>query len=993
MKRYLGLLLFCVLHHVGFSQVPHYRHFTTANGLPSNKVYCSFQDSRGFIWLGTDNGLVRYNGSEFKVFTADNGLPDNEVFSIGEDQMGKLWIICFKQAPCYFYKNKLYTVKNDTFLAKYFNNPNLFRFNNLPSEKRVIFYVALNDRIAAIENMKIKMLPWKVSKRSPVFNGVGHFQLNGNSFYSMVDEVYCENKKITYKIPDFFNIQPIQTYNNRFLVSMEFKENSIIVFEYVNDSFRILKKLLTGNVLKYCFDNVNKPFVIDENYILHDFNTGDFSFSSSTKLNLFGKISTVYLDRQGNKWICTHNNGFYVIPDNTIQILESGVDKGANCIGYRVTQKGTQIAFGFENKSVYTYNGGNCTGRIDFPLIITSESRITGLIFSNNKLYIGGDFLLERRDMTSGDIKIFRNIGATHSQRNIKDIEPLDANTFLIAGANGAACFSSKEERATEVIWANRTYAINRDQLGNDYLGTINGLYIRKSGNRKVEKWITKTSLDDSRITDIKIDLNGRIWVSTSQNGIFIIKGSRIVNISASKGNSGHLSSNQTKNIFFDSHNWAWVSTFKGLNKIKMLDENLNYRIQKINFPFEFPEENINACAVFEDTVYVATLSGIFRFSANAMIASEQPKIVITKLINGGKETDFDEDLKLRFENNSITIEFSPIMFTKSENIEYEFRLVGDNVDWGRTKNNRIDFVNIRPGQYRFEVRAINLLTGEKSELAHLEFTILAPWFKSIWFFGLLFTLILIGVTGFLYYRIEHVKRTAENRNQLSKQVKELEIQALRAHMNPHFIFNALTAIQNYFSNNDEVSANEYMYKFSILIRQMLDYSRDNFIPLDEEISLIENYMGLEVMRFESTLTFKLSLGEDIEPANYQLPSLMLQPLLENAVNHGIRTLKTKGIITLNIQKATEGIAITIEDNGRGINYSNRLKQNTRTHHKSAGLDMLVKRIESINQLYNSNIEMQIQDLSESDFKLSGTRVTMVFPWNIVSPSIIKNYD
>ncbi|HEY1044841.1 MAG TPA: two-component regulator propeller domain-containing protein, partial [Bacteroidia bacterium] len=132
-------------------QTPLLQHYTIQDGLPSNKVYCAIRDRRGFAWLATDNGLVRFDGSSFKIYTVKDGLPDNDVFTVFEDNKGKVWVLTSKQTPCFFLDDKLYTAANDTFLAKYFNDPDRYRFTVNPYLKRLMFFVIWEEHYTAVE--------------------------------------------------------------------------------------------------------------------------------------------------------------------------------------------------------------------------------------------------------------------------------------------------------------------------------------------------------------------------------------------------------------------------------------------------------------------------------------------------------------------------------------------------------------------------------------------------------------------------------------------------------------------------------------------------------------------------------------------------------------------------------------------------------------------------------------------------------------------------
>lgn len=500
----------------------------------------------------------------------------------------------------------------------------------------------------------------------------------------------------------------------------------------------------------------------------------------------------------------------------------------------------------------------------------------------------------------------------------------------------------------------------------------------------------TFTGLDGARITDIKIDKSGCVWVGTAQYGLFILYKDKILNISDEKMSECTITSYYVKNIFIDNNNVAWISTDKGLNRIEYSAVSGRCTVERVTSSFTIPDENINSSVVIGDTIYMASLSGVYRMHYSKSRLNEKPGIQILSTYVNSAILDIDKMLILKPSENNISINFVAIAFRNPESIEFRYRLMGADAQWIRSKNGHVDLLSLTSGEYRFEVQAINLLSDERSEVKFIEFKIAKPWFKQYWFLGLCVLILVLIVRFIILRRTKIIRNKLEENRKVSKQVAELEMQALRAQMNPHFIFNALSAIQNYFVTNNEERANSYMAKFSRLIRQMLEYSKNNFISLDEEIALVKNYMELECMRFENKLEFQLHIEEQIDTTEYKLPSLLLQPILENAVNHGIRPSETSGIIKLTISSDTESLYCTIADNGIGILKANEDRMNNSMNHNSRGIEILSKRIESLNQLYNCKISFQISDLSQHEDIMHGTEVVLKFPIELVSESILK---
>ncbi len=234
-----------------------------------------------------------------------------------------------------------------------------------------------------------------------------------------------------------------------------------------------------------------------------------------------------------------------------------------------------------------------------------------------------------------------------------------------------------------------------------------------------------------------------------------------------------------------------------------------------------------------------------------------------------------------------------------------------------------------------------------------------------------IYTLILLsvmgGLTAFFFYRSNRQQKLANNL---------LALKSLRTQMNPHFIFNALNSVNSYIAKSDERSANKYLSEFSALMRSVLENSDKDYIPLKQELELIEIYLKLEHSRFPEKFEYHISnnVGDAIN--SFQIPPMLLQPYVENAVWHGLRYKEEKGYLNLSIEEeGSERIRIVIEDNGIGRKRSAELKTAHQKEHKSRGMGNIDKRIDILNSMYRYKIEVDIEDLNANG---TGTRVSLI---------------
>ncbi len=215
----------------------------------------------------------------------------------------------------------------------------------------------------------------------------------------------------------------------------------------------------------------------------------------------------------------------------------------------------------------------------------------------------------------------------------------------------------------------------------------------------------------------------------------------------------------------------------------------------------------------------------------------------------------------------------------------------------------------------------------------------------------------------------------------MDRQIAELKLQALQAQMNPHFIFNALHSIQSFIIHADEKSANHYIVKFSRLMRLFLESSKEKFIVLKDEILLIQLYIELEHLRFKDKFTFFIHLDQQLDQYNIEIPSMVIQPFVENAINHGLLHKKNKGILQIHFMLEDNNILCTIEDNGIGREAALALKKASYKSYKSRGMNIVNDRLQLINTLEKQHYDITISDLEDANGSATGTKVYIKFPF------------
>jgi LytS/YehU family sensor histidine kinase len=236
------------------------------------------------------------------------------------------------------------------------------------------------------------------------------------------------------------------------------------------------------------------------------------------------------------------------------------------------------------------------------------------------------------------------------------------------------------------------------------------------------------------------------------------------------------------------------------------------------------------------------------------------------------------------------------------------------------------------------------------------------------WNYGIItFFVVLFLASSFLFWSFMKVRM----------QNKKIALQSLRREMNPHFIFNSLNSVNRFIAQNDEIKANQYLTSYAQLMRTTMEVSSKDFISLDKEIELLRKYLELEHLRFGQHFDFEIKVDENIQTEDFEIPGFLIQPHLENAIWHGLRYRKSKGKLTLSMQREGKQLRVSIEDNGIGIEESKKLKTENQKSHKSRGFSNMQERIGLLNGLYGFKIVLDIQSPMNAE---GGTVVAYLLP-------------
>jgi two-component sensor histidine kinase len=359
------------------------------------------------------------------------------------------------------------------------------------------------------------------------------------------------------------------------------------------------------------------------------------------------------------------------------------------------------------------------------------------------------------------------------------------------------------------------------------------------------------------------------------------------------------------------------------------------------------------------------------------LLPPDIPKLFFTYLRADKKFYPIQKEMTVPFSvSKSISICFSTLSFS-GKNLTYFYSVSKDDDNWQPITSEEINLVSPPSGYYTVKVKAKTISSGFSAPIVFTLY-IARPFWLSWWFITLCIWSLIAIVWGVIRYRLHIILRKKERLYESEIKFMKSEYKAMNALMNPHFIFNTLNNVQSLVNANDKVAANEYLRIFADLIRQNMHNVSKELISVQKEVDLVANYLSLEQLRFEDKLSYIIQIEKGLDLSDIMIPPLLIQPLVENSIKHGILPLKKSGIIKLEIFERDNALFILVKDNGVGISHAAK-KDNPL--HESFGLENIRKRIEQLSVMQNKKITFDMRETVDEKSSQVWTVVTIVIPF------------
>lgn len=971
------------------SQQYNFINYSVEQGLVQSQITSLCQDKRGYIWIGTYGGLSKFDGSSFTNYSVNEGLINNQINAIYKDSRDNMWFgslggvtlktgekfknISFKHdLSNYFVLSITEDVDGNIWFStdgggvvKY--SEDILTYYDVKSDEnsnnnyvRHIFCDTLNNKWLSTRNGvyildvagNIKDTIKNVNATQVLIEDNGNFwcsTFGDGIIHATIDTSYhitTTNGLISNHIRSFIK----KSDRSLWLVSKsgisKLSRKGIKNFTNKdgvnNENVKTIIEDLEGNIF-FGTDGGGLIKFTDEDFM---------SFTEKDGLNN-SIVMSIVENPSGTLWFSTYGSGICKYSNNKFEYFNEVNGLGNNTVWCSMADNQNRVWFGtsngfsvYDGKKFKTYNDKN--GLNSNKVYALSQD-------VNQNVWIGSKEGLSILFLENDSIYNYTNDEAV--SKNIRFIYNESSSSIWICSSEGLINFNP----TTKVVY----------------------------------EYTIENGLPDNSVMSVVKDKHGKLWVAT-KNGLAFIENKNQVHIVQV---DGEYSSKNINFLNYDGYNNLWLGTNNGLYKLELNDSNIYSSSSLTRYSnldgLKSLECNQNATYIDkENNLWFGTSLGLMKHPLHKNVVEVKLPIVNLKGVRlffeeqdwkkvtkkNQKNEKLPENLVLKYNKNHLTFDFDGICHRSPDKVRFRFKLEGFDEDWQPvTKANFVTYSNISPGTYTFYLSAsVDMLNWTESE--RFSFEIKPPFWFTWWFYVLIFLTLSTLVWIVINRRISFLERE-RNTELLKNQAKmqELEQQALNASLNRHFIFNALNSIQYYINRQDRLSANKYLSSFAKLVRKNLDSSMENETAIDEEIERIELYLNLEQMRFQNKFEYQINCDSSILNSNIKIPSMLLQPFIENSIWHGILPREKHGLVVVEVKRVEKNISIIIRDNGIGIETSLKNKENKEQLHVSKGMALTKGRINLLSKISNNSCYIKgPYQIYNNDGSVAGTEVTII---------------
>lgn len=944
--------------------------FSTKQGLPQSQVLDIVAKKNGNLIIATANGIVEYNGSEFKQFISDNSYKSHIYTKL-------LW---------HDKSNSLFGQEIGGILHQLYPTSRL--------NKKIVASTIKNDSIYSIDNDGIiyvsEVSEFKFKKRfsTGIKNSLSLFFLNNTFFIGTTQSLILYNS-ITTKSQKILEDHILSIKQNPFnleLYATSFHNVYKILGDTANKVFDLNK--YNTNAVCEALDFLNEEeFFVGTNQGLYEI-MADYTDVYTKKSALPSQnIQSLYYNQEENCLIVgTGEKGLLKFQFKNCYpfYIDQGLSENTALSSIIRTQSGDLLAAGGKN-ALYKVGIDTVFPFTHFKINYSSLAEIDGIIYAGT--WGDGVKLFKDRELV-GSLNAPVNLPNKFVHCSFKDRR----GNIWIGTSNGIAKGKSINDISPFYTNTIQHVIINFYELknGNLCIGGSDGVYILDKSDKIITHLDKQKGLEGREVRAFYEDAEGKLWIGTYDGGLYCYFKNKLTNINKMKN---AMLDNDAFCLAKDHLGYLYMTSNHGLWRIKEKDlSDFYYGKKKYLIPFFYGEEtgilNTEFNGGFQNN-YLKTKHNHFYFPSIQGLVIVSPEELKPRTLVPEIENIYVNDtlssLSAHVLNRnaySIQFKFSCVNFLNKYNLHYQYKLDNGEGNMSNTwsapqKNRTVIFKLLPPGKYTFSVRALDAFNSPTPVVTKYCFEIKPYFYETTFFRVIAFLILLFLLFGFGLWRIKVYTKKAEEKEFYARRIAQIELKAIQAQLNPHFIFNCLNTIKYFILDNDFKKANKGLNHFSKLLRDVLDNSEKFTISLLDELTFITEYLELEKMRLQNQL--QVIINNDIKNTSIIFPSMLIQPHIENAIKHGISNLENKqGVLKISFTKNDFYIECEIVDNG--IGRAAAMKINKLPFHKPFGINLTKDKSEILKKIHNIEIITTITDLYNDDGSVKGTMVVIQIP-------------
>lgn len=928
---------------------------TTEEGLPNQTIYSVIQDKKGFIWLGTDAGLYRYDGIRFKEYKNSKQLS-RILTGFVIDTDGKIY--------GYNFKDQIFYIENDS--LHFLSSWNKGRISNITVDLKNHLWVCYNE---GIEKFSPRTNQW--SHYNPTTDKkVGLQDYYTHSCY--VDEqniFWCLSAKGLLKIQS----------NNIYCYPLEWKKGKVSG-EYqlaFNSKHKYIFSRLDGEVFHIVDDKLKAFYSDNLNPLLKDKkitrveedqsgNLWIYTFSGTIVYDIKNDKSRIYFndkafscgikDTENSYWFCSIYDGLLRVPELSNYIWGIKDEFSFQNKISRVISNNSSVYFATTSGKIGEFHNGyiklyDLGSRLDIQTLALSKDSGELLFSAQNSIY----------KLNNGKISTLSN-----------DLPPAKAilqiaENYIVATSLGTYWFNPIYKKPTQTLTNYWTRAIAYSKKNNRlWLATNNGIKSYQYINNKWEEHITL--LNDIQIVSLSFSETDNTLYALTHDGL-IYKSKSFKSTSLySKIPEGF-----TCYQILVHFNELYAATNKGLWIYNLITK----RQQIINRLSGLASDNVSALDIDNQNIWLASSKGIEQLPLHLHNKKTVSKLYLKSIVIDSTFVTQPQMLLLDYKQG-FKVELEALAFSSENQFQYAYRINHNKWMYLPANVTEIDIPFLNSGNFKLEIKLVDHLGKDSQNTIEINGHVKPPFWQRWWFYILIGVLCLVIAFIIFKQRVSVIQKKQASdmrRLQLEHELKLSQETALRAQMNPHFIFNVLNSIKSYIYENDKKKAVGYLQRFSDLIRKILEQSSVAWVKLEDELEFLKLYIELESMLFVNDFEYNIYIDDTIDTNSTRIPSLILQPYIENSFKHGLRHKEGKKQLAIEIKSETESVLIiTITDNGIGREQANKINHENIKKHTSFSTEA-INRISVLNQNQPGIISILYYDLKHDNNNSKGTSV------------------